>query len=55
MIDLAQLRPELRRAFEASWAENEAAYRYLGRPAAEDRPCEPSASSATPPRSSIPG
>ena len=25
------LRPELRAAFEASWAHNEAAYRYLGR------------------------
>jgi antitoxin component of MazEF toxin-antitoxin module len=25
-----RLRPELREAFEASWAEHEAAYRYLG-------------------------
>lgn len=25
------LRPDVRKAFEASWARNEAAYRYLGR------------------------
>lgn len=29
--DVDRLRPEVRKAFEESWARNEAAYRYLGR------------------------